>query len=231
MFSIKPRKHDDVTEKYGKFLYYSFPRPSILEGLARIFDLGGTLRSSYYPTRPPYEIDIAAMRSDWIEIGRDIDLAIGAYTDGGNSEHCPMSDFEKAHLPDRPSTQRRDDLTTEAPQTTAASASWLGPLPPPSVLRSFDEVLPGSAERVLVLAEKQSDHRMLMENTITRGGLLQELPRSCCRVCSLRHGHPGWILPHLPRARFGRKRFDWSESGRSGCRVRIRFKQLSPPTS
>ena len=86
MFSIKSRKHDDIMEKYRCFLYYSYTRPSFLEGLARIFDLGGTLRNDYKPTRTVYEIDVAAMRSDWIEIGRDIDGAIGAYADGGTSE-------------------------------------------------------------------------------------------------------------------------------------------------
>ena len=86
MFSINLRKHDDVMEKYRKYLYCSYTRPSFLEGLARIFDLGGTLRSDYKPTRAVYEIDVAAMRSDWIEIGRDIDSAIGAYADGGTSE-------------------------------------------------------------------------------------------------------------------------------------------------
>ena len=86
MFSIKSRKHDDVIEKYRKYLYYSYTRPSFLEGLARILDLGGTLRNDYKPTLTVYETDIAAMRSDWIEIGQDIDDAIGAYADGGTSE-------------------------------------------------------------------------------------------------------------------------------------------------
>ena len=86
MFFIKSRKHEDIMDKYRRFLYYSYNRPSFLEGLARIFDLGGTLRNDYKPTRTVYEIDVAAMRSDWIEIGRDIYEAIGAYADGGTSE-------------------------------------------------------------------------------------------------------------------------------------------------
>ena len=86
MFFIKSRKQDSVMDKYRNSLYYSYTKPSFLGGLARILDLGGTLRNDYKPTRTVYEIDVAAMRSDWIEIGRDIDGAIGAYADGGTSE-------------------------------------------------------------------------------------------------------------------------------------------------
>ena len=86
MFFIKSRKQDDVMEKYRNYLYYSYTRPSFLGGLARILDLGGTLRNNYSPSGSVYEMDIMAMRSDWIEIGRDIDDAIGAYADGGTSE-------------------------------------------------------------------------------------------------------------------------------------------------
>ena len=81
MFSIKSRKHDSIIEKYRYSLYYSYARPSFIEGLARIFDLGGTLRNDYKPCRTVYEQDIAAMRNDWIVIGQDIGDAICAYAD------------------------------------------------------------------------------------------------------------------------------------------------------
>lgn len=40
---------------------------------------------------------------------------------------------------------------------------YSGPLPSPRVLREFDEVVPGSARRLIDRFEKQSDHRMAME--------------------------------------------------------------------
>ena len=79
MFAIKSRKHDSIIEKYRYSLYYSYARPSFIEGLARIFDLGGTLRNDYKPSRTVYEQDIAAMRSDWIVIGQDMRDVINTY--------------------------------------------------------------------------------------------------------------------------------------------------------
>lgn len=53
------------------------------------------------------------------------------------------------------------------------SASWLGPLPPPGALRLFEDVVPGSAERILAMAERQADHRIQMEKKIIRGDFTQ----------------------------------------------------------
>ena len=48
--------------------------------------------------------------------------------------------------------------------------SYSGPLPPPGVLQEFERVLPGAAERIFVMAEKQLEHRMSMEKTVVEGG-------------------------------------------------------------
>ena len=48
--------------------------------------------------------------------------------------------------------------------------SFSGPLPPPNVLEGFERVLPGAAERIFVMAEKQLDHRMALEKTVVEGG-------------------------------------------------------------
>lgn len=42
---------------------------------------------------------------------------------------------------------------------TSVSASYSGPLPLPSFLQAYENVLPGSAERILQIAEQQSAHR------------------------------------------------------------------------
>ena len=42
---------------------------------------------------------------------------------------------------------------------TAVSASFRGPLPPPHFLADYEGVLPGSAERILQMVEKDSAHR------------------------------------------------------------------------
>jgi uncharacterized membrane protein len=42
-------------------------------------------------------------------------------------------------------------------------AAWYGPLPPPSLLAEFDKVIPGGAERIFALAERQAGHRQKLE--------------------------------------------------------------------
>jgi len=41
-----------------------------------------------------------------------------------------------------------------------------GPIPPPAILERYEKILPGSAERILSMAEKQSTHRQMMEKRI-----------------------------------------------------------------
>ncbi len=41
--------------------------------------------------------------------------------------------------------------------------SFKGPLPPPSLFGNYEEILPGSAERILTLAEKEQSHRQNWE--------------------------------------------------------------------
>ena len=42
-------------------------------------------------------------------------------------------------------------------------ASWRGPLPPPDILRRYDELLPGAAERILVMSENAQQHEINLE--------------------------------------------------------------------
>jgi uncharacterized membrane protein len=44
--------------------------------------------------------------------------------------------------------------------------SFTGPLPPPDVLREYNAIVPGMAERLLVNLEKQSNHRMALEKHV-----------------------------------------------------------------
>ena len=63
----------------------------------------------------------------------------------------PKSDVERS-VPRRP-TRRSVQL------------HFRGPLPPPNILREYDEVAPNAAERILRMAERQVEHR----NAIERG--------------------------------------------------------------
>ena len=38
-----------------------------------------------------------------------------------------------------------------------------GPIPPPSIIEGYERGLPGSADRIITMAEKQSEHRQRKE--------------------------------------------------------------------
>lgn len=47
--------------------------------------------------------------------------------------------------------------------TRVEALAMQGPLPPPDILSGYDAIVPGAAERILAMAEKQNDHRIEME--------------------------------------------------------------------
>ncbi len=66
----------------------------------------------------------------------------------------------------------------EHPATSVTSLSYSGPLPPPQILRQFEEIVPGSAERILSAFEKESEHRREIEKVqagIGKHAILHEL--------------------------------------------------------
>jgi uncharacterized membrane protein len=46
------------------------------------------------------------------------------------------------------------------------SLNFSGPLPPPILLRQYDEVVPGAAERIIKMAEEQAAHRQRLERQV-----------------------------------------------------------------
>jgi uncharacterized membrane protein len=53
--------------------------------------------------------------------------------------------------------------------TQITSSSYSGPIPPPSILREFDELDNGRAAKMLDLADAQSRHRMHLEREVILG--------------------------------------------------------------
>lgn len=47
--------------------------------------------------------------------------------------------------------------------------AYLGPLPPPDILRQFDEIVPGSASRIIDQFTFQGDHRRELEKFVIQG--------------------------------------------------------------
>jgi uncharacterized membrane protein len=65
-------------------------------------------------------------------------------------------------------------MTTGGQQQFAqVSLTYQSPLPPPEVLEKYDQILPGSTERFLRLAEGEALHRRGIERWLVRGGVIQ----------------------------------------------------------
>jgi len=57
-------------------------------------------------------------------------------------------------------------------QSITSSSMYQGPIPPPDMLRDYEGVLPGSAERILRSMEQQSEHRQDLEKADTTSFIL-----------------------------------------------------------
>lgn len=69
----------------------------------------------------------------------------------------------------RPTPQQADIVSPDHRQAHITTQSWRGPLPTPDDFRGYDEILPGAAERILALAERQAAHRHNMEKAEVAG--------------------------------------------------------------
>ncbi len=49
-----------------------------------------------------------------------------------------------------------------------------GPLPPPEILAGYDSVLPGAADRIITMAEKNQEHRHRLEAKVIPAGIKSE---------------------------------------------------------
>lgn len=61
-----------------------------------------------------------------------------------------------------------------------------GPIPPPELLSKYGEIIPNGADRILSMAEKQSDHRQHVERWAVIGGtILSFFGVFCALIISL----------------------------------------------
>lgn len=63
---------------------------------------------------------------------------------------------------------RRDDgkVPVERARFEFRGEFSAGPLPPPAVLKQYDDIVPGAADRILTMAESQSRHRRDLETKV-----------------------------------------------------------------
>lgn len=54
---------------------------------------------------------------------------------------------------------------------TLTASSYSGPLPPAQQLAEYEAILPGAADRIITVFEKQAQHRMNSEATVIHGDI------------------------------------------------------------
>lgn len=64
-----------------------------------------------------------------------------------------------------PPSKSNQRLASQRPASvTIQGQQYSGPVPPPEILHGFEQIVPGSAERILVMAEENGKHQREMEN-------------------------------------------------------------------
>ena len=68
--------------------------------------------------------------------------------------------------------KKRRQILSIVAEFTATIKSHISPIPSPESFGQYEQIHPGTAERLLRMAEKQSDHRMSLENKVISGQLI-----------------------------------------------------------
>ena len=78
----------------------------------------------------------------------------------------PMNNSPQRDLPPLP---ERNQKPVQVIQTTT---EFSGPLPHPAILEHYNRVVPGAAERILVMAEEQAKHRRDLESRVIKSDIV-----------------------------------------------------------
>ena len=81
-----------------------------------------------------------------------------------NQNNSPVS-ANSLSQPRTPQTSQPPGLRTVETHVETFS----GPIPNPALLKEYENILPGSAERIIRMAEQQAAHRQLLERTVIIG--------------------------------------------------------------
>ena len=68
------------------------------------------------------------------------------------------------------SEDKSADSSDMAQLLSVQREAFTGPLPPPALLRGYEDVLPGAADRIIRMAEQQAQHRQHLERIVVEGG-------------------------------------------------------------
>ncbi len=79
--------------------------------------------------------------------------------ESANTHHT--TDYQKPQAGSSDDNNPIEDLLIQAYR----QESFTGPLPHPKILALYEEIVPGSADRIISMAENQANHRTKFENT------------------------------------------------------------------
>jgi len=83
-----------------------------------------------------------------------------------------VAKFPKKFLSGQRERQTRPQETLAHFAITAQQFS--GPIPPPELLRKYEELVQGAADRIISMAEKQSNHRQILESQVINSNIGNE---------------------------------------------------------
>lgn len=84
-----------------------------------------------------------------------------------------MSKHKKRFNP--PTTVQKNQNPQESLAKFVITAQqFSGPLPPPEILRRYNETVPGCAERIIAMAERQGAHRQGLESKVINSNIINE---------------------------------------------------------
>ena len=66
------------------------------------------------------------------------------------------------------------EIEEDDSQIVSVEQVFQGPIPPPAVLEGYEKACPGAADRILSMAEKQSEHRREMEQKVVSSEMSSE---------------------------------------------------------
>lgn len=74
-------------------------------------------------------------------------------------------------LPDSESLESNEQSQNKEARIMRAESHFIGPIPPPDVLGKYEQLIPGSADRIIRMAEKQNNHRLGLEKMMIQGNI------------------------------------------------------------
>jgi len=71
---------------------------------------------------------------------------------------------------------------------TVQKLEMSGPIPPPQILQQYNSIVPDAAERIIRMAEKQSEHRIKLEANVINSGVIKSYIGMFLATCIALYG-------------------------------------------